>query len=118
MQHLLAVVLKQHFDLPDIPVINGTVSSNPSRVRDILIQFEITSRDKEYPRLKAYVNYAFLGHLFFTVGVDDIFNSKEQGYRGASNTLMQVSGRDFFLGGGIYFTDDDLKAILSSVPIP
>jgi phospholipid/cholesterol/gamma-HCH transport system substrate-binding protein len=80
--------------------------------------FEITSRDKEYPRLKAYVNYAFLGHLFFTVGMDDIFNSKEEGYRGASSALTQVSGRDFFVGGGIYFTDDDLKAILSSVPIP
>ena len=32
----------------------------------------------------------------------------------ATNRL--IAGRDFFFGGGVYFTDDDLKAILPSVP--
>jgi phospholipid/cholesterol/gamma-HCH transport system substrate-binding protein len=28
-----------------------------------------------------------------------------------------LSGRDYFLGGGIHFTDDDLKAILTVTPV-
>jgi phospholipid/cholesterol/gamma-HCH transport system substrate-binding protein len=29
-----------------------------------------------------------------------------------------VSGRDFFIGAGLYFTDDDLKTIIGAIPMP
>jgi phospholipid/cholesterol/gamma-HCH transport system substrate-binding protein len=86
--------------------------------------FEFGAQNKDYPRLRAYANYSLLGHIFFTVGIDDTFNrpvldrdilsaeGRDSGMR------RVVSGRDFFLGAGIYFTDDDLKAILTAVPMP
>jgi phospholipid/cholesterol/gamma-HCH transport system substrate-binding protein len=86
--------------------------------------FEFSAQNKTLPRLKAYANYAFLGHLFFTMGIDDALNStvrdrdlltpssRELGSRAI------ISGRDVFLGGGVYFNDDDLKAVLSALPRP
>lgn len=75
--------------------------------------FEFAARDKTYPRLKAYANYSVLGHVFFTGGVDDSLNAQ---VRDPSSRKL-LSGRDIFLGGGIYFTDDDLTAILQAAPI-
>jgi phospholipid/cholesterol/gamma-HCH transport system substrate-binding protein len=51
-------------------------------------------------------------HLFVSAGVDDIFNRQLRDL--ATNRL--IAGRDFFFGGGIYFTDDDLKAVLTVAP--
>ena len=83
--------------------------------------FEFSATNKDYPRLKAFANYSLLGHVFFTVGIDDAINppvldsdllSPEVG------TRRVISGRDLFIGAGLYFTDDDLKAILTAVPMP
>ena len=46
--------------------------------------------------------------------MDDILNDP----RRDTNTRRLIAGRDFFFGGGIFFTDDDLKAILPVVPTP
>jgi phospholipid/cholesterol/gamma-HCH transport system substrate-binding protein len=62
--------------------------------------------------MKAYLNLLFLSHLFVTAGVDDAINGRE-----VENTTGRVlSGRDYFLGGGIYFTDQDLKTLIGGVP--
>jgi phospholipid/cholesterol/gamma-HCH transport system substrate-binding protein len=65
-----------------------------------------------YPRLRATLRLQAFNHLFVSGGVDDIFN--RQSRDPFTNDL--VSGRDFFLGGGVYFTDDDLKAVLPILP--
>jgi len=44
--------------------------------------------------------------------VDDIFNRPV--YSTLDNRVL--AGRDFFLGAGITFTDDDLKAVVPFVP--
>lgn len=49
------------------------------------------------PNLKARVGYSFWKHLFVTGGVDRI---------------LEGDRRDYFLGGGIRFEDEDLKYLL------
>jgi len=55
----------------------------------------------EYPRLKILLSFAFLDHFFVSAGVDDVINR---------------TGRDYFVGLGFRFTDDDLKALLITAP--
>lgn len=66
-----------------------------------------------YPRLRATLRFTPLEHVFVNVGFDDIINRPNRDT--LSNRL--VSGRDFFFGAGIYFTDQDLKSILTVAPI-
>lgn len=73
--------------------------------------FEFANPDKDYPRFKAYVNYMFLSHLFVSGGLDDAFNGAVL----EPTTGQTISGRDWFLGGGVYFTDQDIKSILGAV---
>ena len=56
-----------------------------------------------YPRLKWLFSYEFIKHVYLAGGVDDIINDV---------------GRDYFVGLGIRFTDDDLKSILTFGGIP
>ncbi len=85
--------------------------------------FEFGALNKDYPRLKAYANYAFLGHVFVTAGIDDAFNKtlRDRDLLSVSSsdtaTRRIISGRDYFLGAGIYFTDDDIKSLLPSLPV-
>jgi phospholipid/cholesterol/gamma-HCH transport system substrate-binding protein len=73
-----------------------------------------------YPRAKVWLNYYFLDNFFFTTGVDDFLNRWETGnYPGGRSFNI---GTDVFFGGGVFFTDDDLKTLLgagagSAVPI-
>jgi hypothetical protein len=55
------------------------------------------------PRLRVRATYQFFTHLYIAAGMDDVLNSAE---------------RDYFLGGGIRFNDDDLQAILATAPTP
>jgi len=57
----------------------------------------------ESPRMRVLANYEFFKHFYLSAGVDDIFNSQSF---------------DWFLGGGIRFTDDDLKALMTVAPTP
>lgn len=75
--------------------------------------FEFANPEKDYPRLKAYANLLFLSHLFVTAGIDDAINAPIT----EAATGRILAGRDYFVGGGIYFTDDDLK-LLFGVPVP
>jgi phospholipid/cholesterol/gamma-HCH transport system substrate-binding protein len=74
--------------------------------------YEWSNPAKDYPRIKSYLNVYFLKHLFVTGGADDLLNPPQI----EEPTGRILSGRDYFLGGGIYFTDDDIKSIIGSVP--
>jgi phospholipid/cholesterol/gamma-HCH transport system substrate-binding protein len=75
--------------------------------------FEFSNPTKNYPRLKAYANLVPVQHLFLTAGGDDLVNPPLED----ETTGRMVSGRDYFVGGGIFFTDDDIKGLLALVGI-
>ncbi len=65
-----------------------------------------------YPRAKVWANWYFLQHFFLTTGVDDFLNRWQQGqYPGGRSFNI---GTDIFFGGGLFFTDDDLKTLLGA----
>ena len=65
-----------------------------------------------YPRAKVWLNYYFLDNFFVTTGADDFLNRWQQGqYPGGRSFNV---GTDVFFGAGIYFTDDDIKALLGA----
>lgn len=74
--------------------------------------FEFANPEKDYPRLKAHLNLLFLSHFFVTAGMDDLLNPRQLD----PLTGQMLSGRDWFFGGGIYFTDEDLRVLLGVVP--
>lgn len=76
--------------------------------------FNFSVERLRYPRLRATARYTAFNHLAITAGFDDVLNREDRDP--ADNRLL--SGRDFFIGAGIYFTDDDLKAILPVIPTP
>jgi len=55
------------------------------------------------PRMKLWGLYTFFTHLYVAAGVDDVWNDRRT---------------DFFVGGGIAFNDEDLKALLTTAPTP
>lgn len=57
----------------------------------------------ENPRLRTYATYMFLQFAYLSAGVDDIINPDR---------------RDYFIGAGIRFNDEDLKALLTTTGIP
>lgn len=57
----------------------------------------------EAPRLRMLASYEFFKHFYISAGVDDVLNPE---------------AFDWFFGGGLRFTDDDLKALFSVAPIP
>jgi phospholipid/cholesterol/gamma-HCH transport system substrate-binding protein len=62
-----------------------------------------------FPRAKVWVNYSFLQHFYATAGSDDFLNQWRQGkYPGGPKFTL---GSDVFFGGGLFFTDDDLKTL-------
>lgn len=73
--------------------------------------FNFSDRELKYPRVRTTAELKLFSHILLTAGADDILN--QQVTDSATNRL--IAGRDFFLGGGIVFTDDDLKAILTAV---
>ena len=63
-----------------------------------------------FPRAKVWVNYQFLQHFYLTAGADDFLNVWREGrYPGGPKFTL---GNDVFFGGGLFFTDDDLKTLL------
>ncbi|MCA9538593.1 MAG: MCE family protein [Myxococcales bacterium] len=57
----------------------------------------------EHPRLRLSALYMFFTHLYIAAGVDEVFNEDLT---------------DGFIGVGIRFNDEDLKAILTTAPTP
>jgi phospholipid/cholesterol/gamma-HCH transport system substrate-binding protein len=71
--------------------------------------FEFANPLKDHPRVKVYLDYRFLDHLLITAGADDLVNPP----RVQDPDLTRiVSGRDFFIGAGLYFTDDDISKLI------
>lgn len=68
--------------------------------------FELAFPGKN-PRMRITAMIALNDYIFVSTGVDDIFNYKKD-YPNMS--------RDYFLGGGIQFNDDDLKSLFSIFP--
>jgi phospholipid/cholesterol/gamma-HCH transport system substrate-binding protein len=56
------------------------------------------------PHLKAGVKFYFLHNFYLTAGMDDFVGDS--------------GNRSFYTGLGFYFTDDDLKYLLTSAPMP
>lgn len=60
-------------------------------------------------RAKFWADYRFLRYFYLTAGADDVFNAWRSGrFPGGPRFVV---GRDVFFGGGITFTDDDLKTL-------
>jgi phospholipid/cholesterol/gamma-HCH transport system substrate-binding protein len=76
--------------------------------------FNFSAEDLRYPRLRTGLRLTAFNHLFATVGMDDLLNARDRN----PVTGRLVVGRDFFVGGGIFFTDEDLKAILTTTGVP
>jgi phospholipid/cholesterol/gamma-HCH transport system substrate-binding protein len=65
-----------------------------------------------FPRAKVWLNYYFFQHFFLTAGADDFLNSWDQGrFPGGPKFTI---GNDVFFGGGLFFTDDDLKTLIGA----
>jgi phospholipid/cholesterol/gamma-HCH transport system substrate-binding protein len=71
--------------------------------------YEFANPLKAHPRIKAYVDYRFLDHLLITFGGDDLVNERVPD---PTQTTRIISGRDFFVGAGIFFTDEDISKLL------
>ncbi|MFZ5439724.1 MAG: MlaD family protein [Myxococcota bacterium] len=66
------------------------------------------------PRLRATLRFTPFEHVYVNAGMDDILNSPNRD----ALTNRLISGRDFFIGAGVYFTDADLKSLMPVLPTP
>lgn len=76
--------------------------------------FNFSVDELRYPRIRTSLRAQAFERIFLTVGLDDLLNAPQRDI----NTRRMLAGRDFFFGGGLYFTDDDLKALLPVLPTP
>jgi phospholipid/cholesterol/gamma-HCH transport system substrate-binding protein len=76
--------------------------------------FNFAVEGLRYPRVRATLRFTPFEHVYVNAGVDDVLNAPNRD----TLTNRLITGRDFFFGAGIYFTDSDLKAILPLVPKP
>jgi len=78
-----------------------------------VFQFARPEPAPQFPRAKLSADYTFVRYLYATVGADDFLNTWRAGHfpGGPKFTI----GNDVFFGGGIAFTDDDLKAIIGAI---
>jgi phospholipid/cholesterol/gamma-HCH transport system substrate-binding protein len=76
--------------------------------------FNFSVQELRYPRVRTALRVNAFGHLYASVGVDDAFNTQVRD----RSTNRLIAGRDFFAGGGIFFTDEDLAAIITTVGVP
>lgn len=74
--------------------------------------FEFANPLKDRPRVKLYADYRFLDHLLVTVGADDLANPP---FVDPEHETRIISGRDYFIGAGVFFTDDDIKSLIGLV---
>jgi phospholipid/cholesterol/gamma-HCH transport system substrate-binding protein len=54
-----------------------------------------------FPRTKLWFDWRFIPNVYLTGGLENLFNTYNYG-----------SGREYFVGAGLYFTDMDLRALL------
>lgn len=71
---------------------------------DLELSADIFSFDDNVnPRVKMWGLYTFFTHLYVAAGIDDVWNADQT---------------DFFVGAGISFDDEDLKALLTTTGAP
>ncbi|MDD9950881.1 MAG: MlaD family protein [Zetaproteobacteria bacterium] len=61
-------------------------------------------------RVRAYLNVVFYKHLYGIIGVDDI--TRKDPLTGASDPEI-----NYFIGAGLLFTDDDMKAVVGTASL-
>lgn len=76
--------------------------------------FNFSVEQLTLPRIRATVRFTPFEHVYVNVGVDDALNNTNRD----TLTNKLISGRDFFVGAGVYFTDSDLKSLLPLLPSP
>ncbi len=77
-----------------------------------VFQFARPAPEPKFPRAKLSVDYTFLRFFYATLGTDDFLNTWQSGrYPGGPKFAL---GNDVFFGGGLVFTDDDMKALLGA----
>jgi phospholipid/cholesterol/gamma-HCH transport system substrate-binding protein len=54
-----------------------------------------------FPRAKLWLDWRIIPNVYVTTGVENLLNVNAYGY-----------GRDFFIGAGLFFNDQDLRALL------
>jgi phospholipid/cholesterol/gamma-HCH transport system substrate-binding protein len=90
----------------------------PRYLEDALVlkvdAFNFSLEGLRFPRLRATLRFTPFEHVYVNAGVDDILNPVNKD----TLTNRMISGRDFFFGAGVYFTDSDLKSILPIIPKP
>jgi len=71
--------------------------------------YQFSRPQADWARGKLWADYRFLRYFYATVGADDVFQTWRSGhYPGGPSFSV---GRDVFFGGGVTFTDDDLKTL-------
>lgn len=58
----------------------------------------------EKPHLKFKADFTPFQYIYLTAGLDDF--------------ISDADNESFFIGGGLFFSDEDLKTLISDVPIP
>lgn len=76
--------------------------------------FNFSVEQLTLPRIRATVRFTPIEHVYVNVGIDDALNNQNRD----TLTNKLISGRDFFVGAGVYFTDSDLKSLLPLLPSP
>ncbi len=75
--------------------------------------FDFDTQDKTVRRnahLKAYASVLFYNHIYAMAGIDDPTRTDPE-------TGKAKDEKNFFVGGGVRFTDDDLKAIFGTAAL-
>jgi phospholipid/cholesterol/gamma-HCH transport system substrate-binding protein len=73
----------------------------------------------KYPRIKLTAAFELFRHLYILGGVDELLNTPDELTIVAGNSDVPIQfetftfGRDYFLGGMLRFTDEDLAALLT-----
>ena len=99
--------------------VEGDLGVFADRLKIGLEAFDFGNTYKRYPRIRAFATWSFLNHLYVSGGVDDALNATwllPAPLQGAPEFAQ--GPRDVFLGGGLYFTDQDLKALITLVGLP
>lgn len=81
--------------------------------------FDFADYYQPYARVRSFVTGRVFNHIEVRAGMDDILNRPATSNAVAPQARgYTLGGREFFLGGGLFFTDEDLKAVLGVAPIP
>ena len=77
---------------------------------DLVLSFEAFDFSRSnFPHLRTYATYTAFNHLWLSGGVDDLVFEPEDTTRSYFH--------NYFIGAGLQFTDDDIKAIAGSISL-